>query len=98
MVNFNQNELDKEQEKIALFGQRMSEFRNSEGYKEFKISVLDKIREEAFDVFDVLPADDTIGIIGTQQMKKVVDYIEGRVDGSIEEGRLALDYLKNSNP
>ena len=47
---------------------------------------------------DGVPADDTVGIIGAQQMKKVVDYIEGKIDGSIEEGRLALDYLRNSNP
>jgi hypothetical protein len=92
------NEVDKEQERIALYGQRMKELRESEGYKEFKASVLDVIREEAFSIFDTLPADDTVGIIGAQQMKKVVDYIEGKVDSSIEEGRLALDYLQNSNP
>lgn len=96
MVEF--NEVDKEQEKIALYGQRMKEFSDSEGYKEFKASILDVIREEAFSIFDALPADDVIGIVGTQQMKKVVDYIEGKIDGSIEEGRLALDYLRNSNP
>ena len=97
MVEFN-NTVEIEQQRIALFGQRMSEFRESEGYKEFKTSILDVIREEAFSIFDALPADDTVGIIGAQQMKKVVDYIEGKVDGSIEEGRLALDYLRNSNP
>ena len=97
MVEFN-SEIDKEQERLALFGQRMKEFRDSEGYKEFKASVLDVIREEAFNIFDALPADDTVGIVGTQQMKKVVDYIEGKIDGSIEEGRLALDYLRGSNP
>ncbi len=97
MVEFN-SEVDIEQERLALYGQRMKEFRESEGYKEFKASILDAIREEAFNVFDTLPADDTVGIIGAQQMKKVVDYIEGKIDGSIEEGRLALDYLRNSNP
>jgi hypothetical protein len=97
MVEFN-NPIDMEQQRTALYGQRMSEFRESEGYKEFKASILDVIREEAFSIFDTLPADDTIGIVGTQQMKKVVDYIEGKIDGSIEEGRLALDYLRNSNP
>jgi hypothetical protein len=97
MVDFN-NAVDIEQERIALYGQRMREFSESEGYKEFKATILDVIREEAFSIFDSLPADDTVGIIGAQQMKKVVDYIEGKVDGSVEEGRLALDYLSNSNP
>lgn len=95
MVDFNENQqyLD-----ASALGERMKVFRDGEGYKEFKAIVLDKIKEEAFNIFDTLPADDQVGIIGTQQMKKVVDYIEGKIDGSIDEGRLCLDYLRtNSN-
>ncbi len=94
MVDFNENQQYEEQ---ATRGNRMAEFRDSEGYREFKALILDVIREEAFAIFDTVEASDQVGIIGSQQMKKVVDRIESKIDGFIQEGRLAVDYLTRSN-
>jgi hypothetical protein len=94
MVDFNPNQ---QHEETATRGSRMSEFRDSEGYREFKALILDAIREEAFEIFDTVEASDQVGIVGAQQMKKVVDRIESKIDGFIQEGRLAVDYLNNSN-
>lgn len=82
----------------AIIGERMSEFKNSPGYSAFKANVLDKIRSDAFELFADVPAEDTTAVTGAQQMKKVVDRVEKMVDALVEQGRLAREYLSNSNP
>lgn len=82
----------------ARNGEAMLNLANNEDFRIFKAEVLDVIREDAFKIFCDTPADDKIAIIGAQQMKKVVDRIDGLMIDLVERGRLALDNLRNSNP
>lgn len=82
----------------ASNGEAIQNLLASHDFQVFKTLVLDEISKKAFDLFTTVHADDVAGIVEAQQMKKVVDLIEGTMVSLVEEGRLALDELKNSNP
>ena len=82
----------------ARTGEAMANLMQSEDFREFRNKVLKPIEENAFKIFTSSPADDQIAIIGAQQMKKVVDHINQEMISLVEQGRLALDNIKNSNP
>ena len=81
----------------ARMGQAMTNLLNGPDFHVFKAEILDQIAEDAFKIFVDAPADDPVAITGAQQMKKVVDRIELEMTSLIEQGRLALDCLNNSN-
>lgn len=83
---------------VASEGQAITELLNNRNFKIFIDKVLKPIEEEALEILTTSPADDKVAIIGGQQRKKVVDSIYKKMNSLVEEGRLALDYLKDSNP
>ena len=91
-------DLNEQHRVSALLGKHMDDLRNSEGWAAFKANILDEMEEGAFKVFSTIRADDQVGIIEAQQMKKVIDLIYDNMDGLVQEGRLAVSYLNNSNP
>ncbi len=83
--------------KEARSGEAMLNLAESEDFRIFRAEILDVIKEDAFKIFTDSPADDTIAIVGAQQMNKVIDRIDILMIDLVERGRHALSQLKDSN-
>lgn len=81
----------------ARMGQAMSNLDNSPDFHVFKAEIIEVMKEQALKIFTDAPADDVVAIVGAQQRRKIVDWIENEMNTLVEQGRLASEYLNNSN-
>lgn len=86
-----------EQLEKAKVGESLENLSVNHDFAAFRDNILNVISDNAYEIFKSAPADDKIVIIGAQQMGKVVDSINDRMEALIQEGKLIRSNLKDSN-
>ena len=81
-------------ERIAI-GQRLQGLLNGEDFKVLHEHILLPLQVGAFEAFKKVPASDTLHVLETQLMSKMIDTIQKEVEIKINQGRLAEEQLKN---
>lgn len=76
-------------QEISRVGEELDNFRNSGGFQSLKIHILDPMYQGAFEAFTRVDPSDSLQVVQTQQMGKVIKEIERLIESKIQEGRLA---------
>lgn len=80
-------------ERIAV-GQRLQQVLNGDDFKTLHEHILLPLQVGAFEAFKKIPASDTVLVLETQLMSKMIDTIQKEVEIKINQGRLAEEQLK----
>lgn len=87
-----------EQIERSKIGEAMENLEANPDFAVFKEQVLENIHKGAFEAFKKVDPSDSVAVIETQQMGKVVDIIYSTMNDLVEEGRVIRHNLKHSNP
>ena len=79
----------------VVIGQRLQELLFGNDFKVLHEHILLPLQVGAFEAFKKVSADDTIHVLETQLMSKMIDTIQKEVEIKINQGRLAEEQLKN---
>ncbi len=82
--------------KVSSIGDKLLDLKESGSYKVLDEHIFKEIERGAFEAFKRVKPDETVEIIQTQMMAKIVDKIRCMIDAKIEEGKLAKQTLIHS--
>lgn len=71
------------------------EFTRSRGYTLFEQHVMEKLYQQAFNVFKTVDPEHTSEVIQAQMMGKMIDRIRLEVNKIIDDGDMARQLLRN---
>ena len=78
----------------SLMGDRLFNMLKTGAWETIENQILKPIEKEAFEAYKKVDPSDLAAVTQAQMMSKIVDIIRARMQGTIDEGKLAKQQIK----